>query len=116
MNDQTSTPSSAPSVIDANKTTYWYTSTYPAYLALEADTEQTFSSFELYWSTQYDTRAHFVDFYTSDDGEHWTLAYDSLEVRCLDRIDVTLPKPLKTKYLRMMFHHKYTSNKSLRIN
>ena len=116
MNSQTSTPSSAQNVIDGSKTTKWYTSSYPAYLALEADEEQTFSSFELYWSAQYQTRAHFVDFYTSEDGENWTLAYDSLEVRCLDRIDVTLPKPLKTKYLRMMFHHKYTPSKALQID
>lgn len=116
LNDQTSSYSSAANLLDGNKTTYWYTSTYPAYLALEAEEEQTFSSFELYWAAQYNTRAHFVDFYTSDDGKNWNLLYDSIEVRCVDRTDVTLPKPVKTKYLRMMFHHKYTSNKSLQIN
>ena len=116
INSQTSSPGSASNVLDGNKGTNWYTSTYPAYLALEADEEQTFSSFELYWSQQYNYRAHFVDFYTSEDGENWTLVYDSLEVRCLDRIDVTLPEPIKTKYLRMRFHHKYTNSNSLQIN
>ena len=116
LESQTSTPSSAATVMDDNKTTQWQTSIYPAFLALEADEEQTFSGFELYWSSQYDSRAHFVDFFTSEDGENWTLVYDSLEVRCLDRIDVTLPQPIKTKYLRMRFHHKYTSSKTLRIN
>ncbi|MBP5628810.1 MAG: discoidin domain-containing protein [Bacteroidaceae bacterium] len=116
LESQTSSPSSASNVLDGNKTTMWETSTYPAFLALQADEEQTFSGFELYWSNQYDSRAHFVDFFTSEDGENWTLAYDSLEVRCLDRIDVTLPHPIKTKYLRMRFHHKYTSSTRLRIN
>lgn len=116
LDKYTSTPNSARNVIDGNKETNWYTSTYPAYLALEADEVQTFSSFELYWKSQYSTRAHFVDIYTSADGEQWELAYDSVEVRCLDRIEVTLPQPLKTKYLRMKFHHKYTSNQSLSIN
>lgn len=116
LDKYTSTPNSARSAIDGKKETSWYTSIYPAYLALEADEVQTFSSFELYWQNQYSTRAHFVDIYTSADGEEWDLAYDSLEVRCLDRIEVTLPYPLKTKYLRMKFHHKYTSNQSLSIN
>ena len=116
LESQTSSPSSAANAIDGNKNTEWYTTTYPAYLALQADAEQTFSSFELYWKKQYDSRAHFMDLFTSTDGENWTLVYDSLEVRCLDRIEVTLPQPVKTKYLRMKFHHKYTSSQSLSIN
>ncbi|MBQ7743035.1 MAG: discoidin domain-containing protein [Bacteroidaceae bacterium] len=116
IDDQTSSYATAPNVLDGNKDTEWYTNTYPAFLALQADEEQTFSGFELYWKNQYNSRAHFVDFFTSDDGQNWTLVYDSLEVRCLDRIEVTLPHPIKTKYLRMRFHHKYTSSRSLSIN
>lgn len=108
--------STAANAVDGDENTKWQSYSTVNTLGLSAQEEQTLTSFEVYWTDQYNYRARFVDVYTSEDGQNWTLRFDSLEVRCLDRIEVSLPEPVTTRYLRLNFHTKYTSSNSLHIN
>lgn len=112
----TNTSGNAIAAIDGNESSQWNTYGHPSYLALKAQEPQTVSSFEIYWTNQYGSRMHYADVYTSEDGKNWQLQFDSLEIRCLDRIEVNLPQPLTTQYLRLKFHHKYVSGDALNIN
>lgn len=116
ITSQTTNSGSAARAVDGNEDTKWQSYSTPNTLGLSAQEEQTLTSFEVYWTDQYNYRARFVDVYTSEDGQNWTLQFDSLEVRCLDRIEVSLPHPITTKYLRLNFHTKYTSSNNLNIN
>ncbi len=116
VSEETSSASNAVKVVDGNEATIWTTHESPAFLTLVAEEEQTVTSFEVYWTNQYASRCHFVNIETSADGENWTTAYENLEIRCLDRVEVSLPQPIKTKYMRMKFHYKYTPSTTLSIN
>lgn len=116
IDDLTSAYSSADNVVDGNPDTKWRASSPINYLALESDADQTISSIGVYWTDQYNYRCHFMDVYTSEDGKNWNLQFDSLEIRCLDSVEVSLPHPITTKYLRFAFYYKYTRSNSLNIN
>lgn len=116
MKEFTNTSGNANAVIDGDDDSHWETYGHPSYLALKASEPQTISSFEVYWTNQYGSRMHYADVYTSEDGQNWQLRYDSLVIRCLDRIEVNLPQPITTKYLRLKFHHKYVGGDALNIN
>lgn len=116
MKDYTNTSGYAQSAVDGNESSQWATYGHPSYLALEANEPQTLSSFEVYWTNQYGSRMHYASVYTSEDGKDWQLQYDSLVIRCHDRVEVNLPKPVTTKYLRLKFFHKYVGGDALNIN
>lgn len=101
--------------IDDNASTIWSsTSGFPYRIALRAEEEQVVSSFDIYWENKYSWRTRCADIYTSDDGENWTLAFDSLEIRCEDYTKVIFPHALKTKYLRLNLYKGWdTSNLSI---
>ena len=116
VKDFTNTSGDATAAIDGNESSHWETYALPTYLSLKASEPQTITSFEIYWTNQYASRMHFADIYTSTDGKDWQLAYDSLVVRCLDRIEVNLPKPITTQYVQLKFHHKYVGGNSFNVN
>lgn len=116
IDDFTNAYRSAGNVVDGDPDTKWRASSPINYLALESDEAQTVTSVGVYWTDQYNYRCHFMDVYTSEDGKNWNLQFDSLEIRCLDSVEVSLPRPITTKYLRFAFYYKYTSSNSLNIN
>lgn len=116
VSEETSASSGARRALDEDGNSMWTAYDSPAYLTLKADEEQTITSFEIYWTTQYSARCHFVNIETSDDGENWQTEFENLEIRCLDRIEVSLPQPIKAKYFRYKFHYKYTPSNTLSIN
>ncbi|MBO4592793.1 MAG: DUF3472 domain-containing protein [Bacteroidaceae bacterium] len=87
----------------------------PYKLSLKADDEQTVTSFDIYWAHKYSWRTKYADIYTSTDGQEWTLAFDSLLIRCEDYTKVSFPRPVKTQYLQVRFYQGYDSN-GLSIN
>lgn len=102
--------------IDDNDATIWSSiNSSPYRIALAASEEQVVSSFDIYWENKYSWRTRCADIYTSTDGENWTLAFDSLEIRCEDYTKVTFPHALKTKYLRLNLYKGWDTN-NLSIN
>ncbi len=82
----------------------------PYRLSLRAATEQTVSSFDIYWAYKYSWRTKYADIYTSTDGQDWTLAFDSLLIRCEDNTKVSFPHPVKTQYLQVRFYQGYDTD------
>ena len=82
----------------------------PYKLSLMADEEQTVTSFDIYWAYKYSWRTKYADIYTSTDGQEWTLAFDSLLIRCEDYTKVSFPRPIKTKYLQVRFYQGYDTD------
>lgn len=82
----------------------------PYKLSLKAANEQTVSSFDIYWAYKYSWRTKYADIYTSTDGQDWTLAFDSLLIRCEDYTKVSFPHPVKTQYLQVRFYQGYDTN------
>ena len=110
--DQCSNGSNARRAIDDDESVAWICyGGYPYTLALKADEEQTITSLNLYWEYKYDYRCLYVDLATSADGETWVTQFDSLEIRTgIDRPDIPLPNPIKTRYVRLTFHTPFTTN------
>lgn len=112
-----SNKNSAKQAFDGHEGTHWSCGTgYPYNLAVEADEEQYVSSFNIYWEYKYDYRCLYAALATSSDGKEWTTVFDSLEIRSgIDRPNVSLPHPVKTKYLKLTFYHPFTTQ-SLMFN
>ncbi len=84
-------------------------------LSLQAPQPVEVSSLSIYWAHKYSWRTKYADILTSTDGQNWTLAFDSLLIRCEDNTQVSFPHPLTTQYLQVRFHQGYDSN-GLSIN
>ena len=112
ITSQTSNGASASRAIDDDENSGWICgSGYPYTLALKSDEEQTVTSFNIYWEYKYDYRCLYASLATSDDGNTWTTLFDSLEIRTgIDRPDISLPQPVKTKYLKLTFFKPFTTN------
>ena len=82
----------------------------PYKLSLKASEEQTITSFDIYWAYKYSWRTKYADIYTSTDGENWSLAFDSLLIRCEDNTKVSFPQPIKTQYLQVRFYQGYDTD------
>ncbi|MBQ7743142.1 MAG: DUF3472 domain-containing protein [Bacteroidaceae bacterium] len=82
----------------------------PYKLSLKAANEVTVSSFDIYWKYKYSWRTKYADIYTSTDGQNWTLAFDSLLIRCEDYTKVSFPRPVKTQYLQVRFYQGYDTD------
>lgn len=82
----------------------------PYKLSLKAASEQTVTSFDIFWEYKYSWRTKYADIYTSTDGQEWTLAFDSLLIRCEDYTKVSFPQPVKTQYLQVRFYRGYDTN------
>ena len=82
----------------------------PYKLSLKANSEVTVSSFDIYWKYKYSWRTKYADIYTSTDGQEWTLAFDSLLIRCEDYTKVSFPRPVKTQYLQVRFYQGYDTD------
>lgn len=112
-----SNSNNATMAVDNDEHSKWICDTgYPYTLALEAKEEQTVTSFNIYWEYKYDYRCQYVDMAVSEDGQTWTPAFDSLEIRSgIDRPNISLPHPVRSRYVKFTFYHPFTT-KSLMIS
>ena len=98
----TSTEGVNPShAIDASTVTYWTHSGDTHTISFRAKDKRTITAFIVTTAAQ---RCRYADVYISDDGKQWTLAADSIYMYYATQSEVTLPQPVTTSNIKIVFH------------
>lgn len=87
--------------IDASTQTYWTHSGDTHTISYRAKDKRIITAFTVTTAAQ---RCRYVDVYTSDDGEDWTLAADSIYMYYTTQSEVTLPQAVNTSNIKLIFH------------
>lgn len=87
--------------IDASTQTYWTHSGDTHTISYRATDKRVITAFIVTTAAQ---RCRYVDVYTSDDGKTWALAADSIYMYYTTESEVTLPQPVNTSNIKLVFH------------
>ena len=93
--------------LDNSTQTHWYATGDTHTINFHAEQEHVITAFI---ATSAANRCRLVDVYTSDDGENWTLAADSIYMHNHNNCEVTLPHAVKTKNIRLVFYDHVNGN------
>ena len=94
--------------IDEHANTYWHHENAQTHtIAFKANDKRTITAFI---ATSAGQRCRLVDVYTSEDGENWTLAADSIYLYNFQNSEVTLPTPVTTANLKLVFYDHVSGN------
>lgn len=114
-----STGTGAANLTSTSKSTYWESKVSEpgrnelVYKAT-AGIPMTVTSLGIHFPDGYSTRCRYMDVYTSEDGENWSLGADSVCIYTEDDNDITLPKSLKATYFKFQFYD-YIDKPSCRL-